>query len=151
MAFLMIRKGANAGHRLALDKDTIILGYRAQSNFIHIGPVEIGAEAVRGHDPREDLEWFEPYCPLRNITANYPPTILIHGTSDTDVPHQESTNLAIRFDELGLKHARLSDETWLEKLSVEPLLLRVPLVRNGSQLTVGRQCRRFRFDRFCRS
>src|SRR5438552_2352731 len=42
-----------------------------------------------------------------------------------------------RYDELGLKHARLSDETWLEKLSVEPLLLRVPLVRNGSQLTVG--------------
>ena len=65
---------------------------------------------VAGHDPREDLEWFEPYCPLRNITANYPPTILIHGTSDTDVPHQESKNLAIRFNELGVKHEFLSLE-----------------------------------------
>ena len=65
---------------------------------------------MAGHDPREDLEWFEPYCPLRNITANYPPTILIHGTSDTDVPHQESKNLAIRFNELGVKHEFLSLE-----------------------------------------
>src|SRR5581483_3109471 len=36
-----------------------------------------------------------------------------------------------RFEELGLRHARLSDERWLEKLIDEPSLLRVPLVRNG--------------------
>jgi acetyl esterase/lipase len=65
---------------------------------------------VTGHDPREDAEWFEPYCPLRNITANYPPTILIHGTSDTDVPHQESENLAMRFAEVGVEHEFLSLE-----------------------------------------
>jgi arsenate reductase-like glutaredoxin family protein len=33
--------------------------------------------------------------------------------------------------------AALSDERWLEKLALEPLLLRTPLVRNGSALTVG--------------
>ena len=42
-----------------------------------------------------------------------------------------------RFEELGLRHARLSDERWLERLVEEPLLLRVPLVRNGNRLTVG--------------
>lgn len=42
-----------------------------------------------------------------------------------------------RYLELGLQHARLSDERWLEKLVDEPLLLRVPLVRNGNALTVG--------------
>jgi arsenate reductase-like glutaredoxin family protein len=42
-----------------------------------------------------------------------------------------------RFEELGLRHARLSDERWLERLVEEPLLLRVPLVRNGLRLTVG--------------
>ena len=42
-----------------------------------------------------------------------------------------------RYLELGLQHARLSDERWLEKLVDEPLLLRVPLVRNGSALTIG--------------
>jgi arsenate reductase-like glutaredoxin family protein len=42
-----------------------------------------------------------------------------------------------RFRDLGLRHARMSDESWLEKLSDEPMLLRVPLVRNGNQLTIG--------------
>jgi len=42
-----------------------------------------------------------------------------------------------RYSELGLQHARLSDDRWMEKLVDEPLLLRVPLVRNGNSLTVG--------------
>ena len=42
-----------------------------------------------------------------------------------------------RYDELGLRHARLSNERWLERLIDEPLLLRMPLVRNGGSLTVG--------------
>lgn len=42
-----------------------------------------------------------------------------------------------RFGELGLRTALLTDERWLEKLSFEPLLLRMPLVRNQQQLTVG--------------
>src|ERR687884_424586 len=42
-----------------------------------------------------------------------------------------------RYQDLGLRHARLSDEGWLAKLVEEPLLLRMPLVRNGNQLTVG--------------
>ncbi len=42
-----------------------------------------------------------------------------------------------RFAELGLRSATLSEERWLEKLSIEPLLLRMPLVRNQQQLTIG--------------
>jgi len=42
-----------------------------------------------------------------------------------------------RYEELGLRHARYSDETWLDKFVDEPLLLRVPLVRNGNALTIG--------------
>jgi arsenate reductase len=42
-----------------------------------------------------------------------------------------------RFDELGLRYAQLSDDRWLEKLSIEPLLLRIPLVRNANQLAIG--------------
>ena len=42
-----------------------------------------------------------------------------------------------RFQEVGLRHARMSDESWLQKLCEEPLLLTVPLVRNGNQLSVG--------------
>jgi len=44
---------------------------------------------------------------------------------------------ARRFGELGLAAARLSDERWLEKLSLEPLVLRGPLVRWQHELTIG--------------
>jgi arsenate reductase-like glutaredoxin family protein len=42
-----------------------------------------------------------------------------------------------RYLELGLAHARLSDETWLNQLVEEPLLLRVPLTRSANRLTIG--------------
>lgn len=42
-----------------------------------------------------------------------------------------------RYTELGLKHARLSAERWIELLCSEPHVLRMPLVRNGNRLTVG--------------
>ena len=42
-----------------------------------------------------------------------------------------------RYQDLGLRHARMSDDSWLTKLAEEPLILRVPLVRNGNQLTIG--------------
>jgi arsenate reductase len=44
---------------------------------------------------------------------------------------------ARRFLDLGLAHARLSEERWIEKLALEPLLLRMPLVRCRQRLTVG--------------
>ncbi len=42
-----------------------------------------------------------------------------------------------RFLDLGLATAQLNGDRWLTKLVDEPLLLRMPLVRHGSQLTVG--------------
>lgn len=44
---------------------------------------------------------------------------------------------APRYRELGLHVALLSPERWIEKLALEPLLLQTPLVRCGSDLTVG--------------
>ena len=41
------------------------------------------------------------------------------------------------YQDLGLRHARMSDESWLARLVDEPMLLRMPLVRNGNQLTIG--------------
>ena len=44
---------------------------------------------------------------------------------------------AKRFRALGLETSYYGDERWLGIASEEPLILRMPLVRNGSQLTVG--------------
>jgi arsenate reductase-like glutaredoxin family protein len=41
------------------------------------------------------------------------------------------------YQDLGLRHARMSDDSWLEKLADEPLLLKMPLVRSGNQFTIG--------------
>jgi dipeptidyl aminopeptidase/acylaminoacyl peptidase len=81
------------------DRDYFYLYCRQQGQWL--------AE-VTGHDPRDDNAWFDPWCPIRNIAPGYPPTILVHGTLDTDVPHQESANLVARLAELGVKHAFLS-------------------------------------------
>ena len=45
-----------------------------------------------------------------------------------------------RFDEMGLKHAQSSPSRWMERLLLEPTLLRLPLVRRLGQpqgLTIG--------------
>src|SRR3954471_4614231 len=42
-----------------------------------------------------------------------------------------------RFADLGLAAARYSDEGWLDKWAAEPMLLRMPLARQGSQLSIG--------------
>lgn len=42
-----------------------------------------------------------------------------------------------RYAELGLGVARLSDESWMQRLVEEPLLLTQPLTRWGGKLTLG--------------
>ncbi len=45
---------------------------------------------VAGLDPNSETKAFDAFCPVRQVTDKYPPTMLIHGTSDTDVPHEQS-------------------------------------------------------------
>ncbi len=42
-----------------------------------------------------------------------------------------------RFEALGLRTAHYGDERWIEIAEEEPLILRLPLVRRGNDLTVG--------------
>ncbi len=49
---------------------------------------------VAGHDPDREPQWFVPFCPLQNVTNEYPPTLLIHGVLDTDVPYAQSHLMA---------------------------------------------------------
>ena len=59
---------------------------------------------VAGHDPHGEPRWFDRYCPIRQVSAKYPPVILVHGTEDTDVPYTESRNMAARLAEAGVDH-----------------------------------------------
>jgi len=65
---------------------------------------------VAGHDARKESKWFDPYCPIRNVTAHYPPAILVHGTADTDVPYEESRNMAAKLKQAGVEHEFITVE-----------------------------------------
>jgi acetyl esterase/lipase len=49
---------------------------------------------VTGFDPETQRDQITPYCPVRNITPDYPPLMMVHGTQDNDVPHQLSADMA---------------------------------------------------------
>lgn len=49
---------------------------------------------VSGHDPQTEPAWFERYSPVQNVSPNFPPTLLLHGTADTDVPVGQSAQMA---------------------------------------------------------
>jgi acetyl esterase/lipase len=49
---------------------------------------------VAGLDPVKDRDQLDPYCPVRNVTPQFPPTLLVHGTEDTDVPYEQSATMA---------------------------------------------------------
>jgi len=48
---------------------------------------------VAGMDPRVEPKAFDPFCPVRNVTVNYPPTMLLHGDRDDDVPFEQSQQM----------------------------------------------------------
>jgi acetyl esterase/lipase len=59
---------------------------------------------LTGHDPDKEPRFFDPYCPVRNVTGDYPPTLLIHGTKDTDVPYQLSVQMDKELTAKGIDH-----------------------------------------------
>jgi dipeptidyl aminopeptidase/acylaminoacyl peptidase len=64
----------------------------------------IWPKQVAGHDPELEPNWFDPYCPVRNVSATYPPTVLIHGTADTDVPCEESVKMDEKLSQFKVGH-----------------------------------------------
>ena len=63
---------------------------------------------VEGHDPARDPGAFSPYCPVQLVTAAYPPTLLVHGDRDTDVPYEQSVLMASALQAAGVTHALIT-------------------------------------------
>lgn len=64
-------------------------------------------KAVSGWNPHAQPERFFPYMAAKNVTREYPPTAMIHGTEDTDVPFEQSAMMANEFKRQGVRHLLL--------------------------------------------
>jgi len=64
----------------------------------------IWPEAVSGWRPHKEPKKFYPYMAVKNVTKDYPPTTMIHGTKDTDVPYEQSAMMAAEFKKHGIAH-----------------------------------------------
>lgn len=59
---------------------------------------------ISGCDPDADPAAFDAWCPDRNVDGEFPPTHLIHGTADTDVPYHLSVTMDRRLAAAGVDH-----------------------------------------------
>jgi dipeptidyl aminopeptidase/acylaminoacyl peptidase len=60
------------------------------SLYISMRQQGLWTREVTGLDPQVDAAALRRYCPVLNATRHYPPTMLLHGTADTDVPFAQS-------------------------------------------------------------
>lgn len=62
--------------------------------FLYLKQTGRWINAVSGLDPATDRAKLTPYCPIRNVTPEFPPTLFLHGTADRDVPVEQSVSMA---------------------------------------------------------
>lgn len=65
-------------------------------------------KAVTGLDPQKEPDKFVPFMPVKNVKGDYPPTLLIHGDQDTDVPHEQSVLMVRELKKQGVAHELLT-------------------------------------------
>jgi len=63
---------------------------------------------VTGIDAAKEPGRLDVFCPVKQITSDYPPLLMIHGTEDTDVPYACSADMARELTRHGVKHELLS-------------------------------------------
>lgn len=78
---------------LKLIRDSVITNAPSSERFdfyLYCRQQGIWASTVSGHDPVKEPEYFDQFCPIKNISSSFPPVLLIHGDHDTDVPFKQS-------------------------------------------------------------
>lgn len=70
----------------------------------------IWPKEVTGFDPANEKQQLDRYSPIRHITSDFPPTLMVHGTIDTDVPYACSERMAQALKDHGVKHTLVTVE-----------------------------------------
>lgn len=69
--------------------------------YLYLRQNGLWTREVTGLDPGAGLDRF---CPARSVTAAYPPTLLVHGTEDTDVPYDRSMDMVRSLERAKVAH-----------------------------------------------
>lgn len=72
--------------------------------WLYLRQTGLGTKVLTGFDPRTQREELDTYAPVKNVTPEYPPTLLVHGTQDADVPYDESVAMAEQLAQHGVAH-----------------------------------------------
>lgn len=90
-------------------KETTNGGVKGRGNFYtYCRQNGLWPKEVVGYDPLKQPRQFDRYCPVRNVTKDYPPTLLLHGDQDTDVPYAKSVGMAAELRRVGVDHELVS-------------------------------------------
>lgn len=72
--------------------------------YLYLRQNGLWTNEVTSFDPKKDRDKLTPYCPVRNVTKDYPPTLFVHGTEDTDVPYSLSADMAAELTKHKVTH-----------------------------------------------
>lgn len=65
-------------------------------------------QVVAGMDPVADFYDLLPYCPVRVMSCDTPPTFIVHGTADTDVSYAQAVQTDAMLQAQGVPHVFIS-------------------------------------------
>lgn len=90
-------------------KETTNGGVKGRGNFYtYCRQNGLWPQEVVGFDPVKQPREFDRFCPVRNVTKDYPSTLLLHGDNDIDVPHEQSIAMAAKLKHAGVVHEFIS-------------------------------------------
>lgn len=70
----------------------------------------IWSKEVTGFDPLKDQEKLKRLSPVHLVSKDFPPTLMVHGTIDTDVPYACSLRMAEAYKRHGVPHELVTVE-----------------------------------------
>lgn len=79
-------------------------GNRRYAYYFYCRQQGIWPEAVSGKNPLTEGDSLRRFCPLDNISPDFPPTLLLHGDQDSDVPYEQSLRMAAALQKHGIEN-----------------------------------------------
>ncbi|WP_409276032.1 alpha/beta hydrolase [Neobacillus sp. SCS-31] len=104
--FLAMARVPKELRAMLVKKDPISVGPITERYGIYLYGRQTGEWIgdVSGIDTLFEKKQLQKWSPFWNITADYPPTMLLHGTKDDDVPYEESEKMSQKLAEAGVQN-----------------------------------------------